>query len=129
MKIISKAGARTYSRDGIKSHLLVSGMTTGSTRLTTTLVEMEPDGVQRPHSHEQEQCYFILDGEGEMTVGDETASVGPGDCVYIPSNDVHGLRNTGGTVLRYYSAASPSWKDGDLRDLWPDAAGEETASP
>jgi mannose-6-phosphate isomerase-like protein (cupin superfamily) len=120
MKIISKNTARTYSRDGIKSYLLASEMTTDSRKLTTTLVEMEPDGFQHYHAHEQEQCYFILEGEGEMTVGEEKARVGPGDCIFIPSNKQHGLKNIGNKVLRYFSAASPSWNSQDLMELWPD---------
>ncbi len=120
MKIVSKRTARTYSRDGINSYLLASEITTDSRQLTTTFVEMKPDGFQHLHSHEQEQCYFIIEGEGEMTVGEETAKVGPGDCVFIPSNEPHGLKNTGKRVLKYLSAASPSWGSEELMDLWPD---------
>ena len=120
MKIVSKRKARTYSRDGITSYLLVSEITTDARQLTTTLVEMKPEGFQHLHSHEQEQCYFIIEGEGEMNVGGETAKVNPGDCIFIPSNEQHGLKNTGSDVLRYLSAASPSWDSNDLMDLWPD---------
>jgi mannose-6-phosphate isomerase-like protein (cupin superfamily) len=120
MKIISKNTARTYSRDGIQSYLLVSEATTDSQKITTTLVEMEPEGFQHLHAHEQEQCYFILEGEGVMTVGEEKARVGAGDCIFIPSNVLHGLKNTGNKVLRYFSAASPSWSTQELMELWPD---------
>jgi mannose-6-phosphate isomerase-like protein (cupin superfamily) len=123
MKIATKNTAQTYSRDGIKSYLLVSGITTDSRQLTTTLVEMDSGGLQHLHSHQQEQCYFIIEGEGEMTVGREKAMVGPGDCIFIPSNEPHGLKNTGGGFLKYFSAASPSWSRKELVDLWPDTNG------
>ena len=120
MKIVSKHTARTYSRDGIKSYLLASEITTDARKLTTTLVEMNPEGIQHLHSHEQEQCYFIIEGEGEMIVGEETAKVSPGDCIFIPSNEQHGLKNTGDEILKYLSAASPSWSSEKLMELWPD---------
>ncbi len=120
MKIVNKRTARTYSRDGIKSYLLASEVTTDSRQLTTTLVEMEPNGFQHLHSHQQEQCYFIVEGIGKMTVGEETAEIRSGDCVFIPSNEPHGLENTGSGVLRYLSAASPSWGSEKLLELWPD---------
>ena len=122
MKIVNKLTARTYSRNGIKSYLLASEVTTGSKQLTTTLVEMERQGFQHIHSHEQEQCYFIIEGVGRMTVGEESAEIRSGDCVFIPSNEPHGLENTGSGVLRYLSAASPSWGSEQLLELWPDSA-------
>ena len=81
---------------------------------------MQPGGVQKLHKHDPEQCYFIVEGTGTMTVEDETAKVGPGDCIFVPSGDLHGLSNDGGTVLRYFSAAAPSWGLEALEKLWPD---------
>lgn len=108
-----------YERDGITSYLLVSAVTTGSTHLTTTLVEMQPGGMQRIHHHKNEQCYFILEGQGLMAAGEETERVRPGDCIYIPGNTPHGLVNDGETVLTYYSAAAPSFGNGLLKDWQP----------
>jgi mannose-6-phosphate isomerase-like protein (cupin superfamily) len=87
--------------------------------LTTTLVEIEPGGHQRVHSHPPEQVYFMLEGTGAMTVGDETEQVTAGDCILVPSETPHGLRNTGDAVLRYFSAAAPSFTADELRRWWP----------
>ena len=100
MQIISKKSARRYQRDGIKSYLLASSLTTDSQFLTTSLVEMEPGGVQKIHSHEPEQCYFIVDGNGTMTVGEETEEVTEGDCIFVASGERHGLINSGDATLR-----------------------------
>ena len=80
---------------------------------------MEPEGVQRPHSHGPEQIYYILSGCGEMTVDEDAMEVAAGDCVFVPSGATHGLRNTGGETLQYFSAAAPSFADDQLRTLWP----------
>jgi mannose-6-phosphate isomerase-like protein (cupin superfamily) len=126
MRISKRAAAPRYRRDGVVSYLLVSKLT-GAADLAVTLVEMEPGGVQAPHAHDPEQMYYILEGTGIMTVGGERETVGPGDCIYYPPNTVHGLENTGGTVLRYLSAASPSFTEEQCRRLWPLPALEEEA--
>jgi len=125
MDIMKKPAAPRYRRDGVVSYLLVSRRTGGAERLAVTLVEMEPGGIQKPHAHEPEQMYYILEGTGMMTVGGERKPVGPGDCVYYPSRAVHSLENTGGAVLRYLSAASPSFTERQCRELWPLPSMEE----
>lgn len=54
-----------------------------------------------------------------MTTGEETAKVGLDDSVFIPPNAKHGLINKGNSSLRYYNAASPSWGNAELTQLWP----------
>lgn len=120
MKILRKPTAPRYERDeGITSYLLASPRTADARHLTTTLVEIVPGGSQRIHSHEPEQVYFILEGSGIMTVGDETARVRSGDCVFVPSGAPHGLENDGGGLLRYFSAAAPAFDRALLESLWP----------
>ena len=119
MKIVRKDTVPRYKRDNITSALLVSRLTTKAKSLTVTIVEMEPEGIQQVHSHEQEQMYYILEGSGEMTVVKETRDVLKGDCIFFHRNAPHGLKNTGKTILRYLSAASPSFTVQECQDLWP----------
>ena len=120
MKILTKQSAPRYERDeGIVSHLLASPLTCDAAHLTTSVVEVGPGGHQRIHRHPPEQVYYVLDGSGLMTVGDETERVGPGDCVFIPSDTPHGLRNDGPGNLRYFSAAAPAFPREELARLWP----------
>ena len=120
MKVLTKKSAPRYRRpEGITSYLLASPRTVDASHLTTTLVEIPAGGKQRMHDHPPEQVYFILEGNGTMTVGSETRRVGPGDCVFIPSGSSHGLSNGSDAPLRYFSAAAPAF-DGELLDgLWP----------
>ena len=119
MNVLKKATAPRYKRDDITSYLLVSEKTCQSKRLTTTIVEMRPGGIQRVHSHEPEQMYYILEGEGMMIVADEAEQVTAGDCIFFPSTTPHGIRNTGAAVLKYFSAASPSFTAEQSESLWP----------
>ena len=126
MKILKKENARRYIRkEGIKSYLLSSALTSNSELLTTTLVEIDIDGIQRIHNHFPEQIYFILEGFGQMTVGNETQTVEVGDCIFIPSNEPHGLVNVGNEKLIYFSAAAPSFTKEELINLWPLQSEEE----
>ena len=120
MEILKKKDSPRYVRkEGIKSYLLASPITCNATHLTTTLVEIEPYGKQRIHKHEPEQVYFIIDGIGKMTVGNEHQIVNSEDCIFIPSKEPHGLENIGESKLRYFSAASPSFTKKELVNFWP----------
>ena len=103
MKIITQKEAPQYERDQIRSYLLVAESTVGAKHITTSLVEMEPSGIQKPHSHKTEQCYLILEGKGVMEVDGERAEVSAGDTIFIPSNSIHSLVNEGPTILKYLS--------------------------
>lgn len=115
----TRRAPRCQRAEGITSWLLVSRKTCGAERLTATVVAIEPGGHQRVHHHAPEQLYFVIEGHGRMTVGEEARDVGPGDCVFVPSDAPHGLENTGDERLRYVSAAAPPFTDRELDELWP----------
>ena len=128
MMILRKDTAPRYIREeGITSYLLASPRTSNGEHLTTTLVEIKPGGKQGLHSHAPEQIYFILEGKGMMTVSDEQAIVNAGDCIFIPSGAPHGLKNTNESLLRYFSAAAPSFNREELESFWPLKSEVETA--
>lgn len=62
-----------------------------------------------PHIDPMEEIYFIMDGEGEMGVDEETKYVVPGDAIWIPTGSSHGLANTGNEDLVILVIASPAW--------------------
>jgi mannose-6-phosphate isomerase-like protein (cupin superfamily) len=120
MRVLKKQTAPRYvQEEGIVSYLLVSPRTSDAKHLTTSVVEIKPGGSQRVHSHVPEQIYYILEGKGLMTVGDQKEHVGPGDCIFIPTETPHGLDNHGEVLLRYFSAAAPSFSRKKLENLWP----------
>ena len=54
----------------------------------------EPGQVHEPHAHcERDKLYVVMSGHGELTVGDETTTVGPGDVALAPADVVHSLKN------------------------------------
>jgi mannose-6-phosphate isomerase-like protein (cupin superfamily) len=71
----------------------------------------------KKHKHvtHTEQVY-ILDGEGEMMVGDKKMKVKKGDIVLIPKNTFHSLKVTSPTPMKVLSVQSPIF-DGKDRVL------------
>jgi len=53
------------------------------------------DPLQRttPHQHEDGETFFIIDGRGLMTIGEEREEVRGGDVVFIPPHAEHFLMN------------------------------------
>ncbi|NHI91745.1 MAG: cupin domain-containing protein [Candidatus Lokiarchaeota archaeon] len=48
-----------------------------------------------PHFHDdEEEIYYILEGEGLMVIGDEHEFVKAGEIVYIPSRKIHSISAT-----------------------------------
>lgn len=63
-------------------------------------VVLDPRGGQVPwHNQEQEEVYFVLEGVGEMCLGEERLTLEAGQLVYIPSGEYHQLTNVGETPL------------------------------
>lgn len=59
------------------------------------IARLEPGRRIESHIDPMEEIYFIMNGEGEMSVDDETKRVVPGDAVWIPTGSRHGLANAG----------------------------------
>lgn len=72
-------------------------------------VTLDPRGGQVPwHNHEQEEVYFIVEGAGEMCLGEERRIVAGGQAVYIPPHVFHQLTNLGETPLRMIYCYGPA---------------------
>ena len=71
-------------------------------------VTLDPRGGQVPwHRQTQEEIYFIIEGEGEMCLGDEVHILHDGQAVYIPGGVYHQLTNVGDTPLRMLYVYGP----------------------
>ena len=71
-------------------------------------VTLEPKGGQVPwHNQEQEEVYFVIEGTGEMCLGEERQTLTGGQMVYIPSNVFHQLTNIGDSPLRMMYCYAP----------------------
>lgn len=58
-------------------------------------VTIEKQGSVPCHHHPQEEVYLIVEGTGEIQIGDKVSKVKKGDYVYIKPHEKHSLKNTG----------------------------------
>lgn len=66
------------------------------------------------HYHRvSEEIYLVTSGRGRMRLGDETRSVGPGDCVVIPPGTVHRLWADGDAPLVVVCSCVPPYSHED----------------
>jgi mannose-6-phosphate isomerase-like protein (cupin superfamily) len=107
MFTINKANAQNRERNGLTSYFLLDRRSDADTNLAVTWVDVVPGGRQILHHHVPEQVYVIIQGEGKMQVGANTRKVSAGDLIFIPSDEPHGIVNTGDSTLCYVSAATP----------------------
>ena len=72
-------------------------------------VTLEPDGGQVPwHNQDQEEVYFVLEGMGEMCLGDERRVVTSGQAVFIPPGVFHQMTNLGPMPLQMLYCYGPA---------------------
>jgi len=84
-------------------------------------VTLDPDGGQVPwHNQEQEEVYIIIEGTGEMCLGEERQTVTAGQAVFIPPGVFHQLTNIGSTPLRMIYCYGPA---GDVAHWRQELAG------
>jgi mannose-6-phosphate isomerase-like protein (cupin superfamily) len=80
-----------------------------ATAFSMGYVTLDPDGGQVPwHNQEQEELYFVLEGTGEMCLGDERQTMKAGQSVFIPPRVFHQMTNTGEGPLRMIYVYGPA---------------------
>ncbi len=80
-----------------------------SARLLLGLNCLEPGQTQSSHTHgEQDKFYFVLEGQGEFTVGPYSRQAGPGTTVWAPAGVDHGVANHGAERLVLLVGIAPA---------------------
>lgn len=74
-----------------------------------------PPGVRtQPHHHPQtEEIYYILSGAGVMYMADARRTVGPGDAIAIPPQQIHSIENVGTIDLVFLCCCAPGYEHHD----------------
>lgn len=57
--------------------------------------------IHPPHQHSEEEFLMVLEGSGTWTVGDTSFAANAGDLLYAAPWDLHGIKNTGDTTLKF----------------------------
>ncbi len=68
-----------------------------------------PGGGPPPHIHrDEDETFYLVEGEIEFRLGDETITAGPGDFVNVPRGEVHCFRNAGTETARLVLTFTPA---------------------
>ncbi|MBM3947115.1 MAG: cupin domain-containing protein [SAR202 cluster bacterium] len=62
-------------------------------RMLLSLVDLEKNAEVPLHTHPHEQAGIVLQGEAEMTIGNETRQLKQGDVYVVPGDTVHAVKN------------------------------------
>ena len=106
---LAQIAGRTYPAGRLTQNVVGGASPIQATAFSLGHVTLEPNGGQVPwHNQEQEEIYFVLEGEGEMCLGEEKTTLATGQAVYIPPRVFHQLTNMGSTPLRMIYCYGPA---------------------
>jgi len=94
---------------GALSKALVGPDNSGSSLLDFRISRYAPNAYVGEHMHKvQEQVYYVLEGEGVLTLDKERHLMRPHDYVYVPPGVRHSFTNTGTAGLVFLVVTTPA---------------------
>jgi quercetin dioxygenase-like cupin family protein len=94
---------------GALSKALVGPENSGSARIDFRISRYAPNAYVQEHVHKvQEQVYYVLEGEGLLTLNEERHLMRPHDYVYVPPGVRHSFTNTGLAGLVFLVMTTPA---------------------
>lgn len=95
--------AAAFSEEKMKKNSLFD-----SSRMFYDLYCLLPGQEQKVHAHEgSDKIYYVLEGTGHFTVGDEEQNLSEGHAVIARAGEQHGVRNETGEDLTLLVTMSP----------------------
>jgi uncharacterized cupin superfamily protein len=97
--------------DKFRSVMKRLGPVIGAKQLGCSYMEVPPGKRAFPfhNHHANEEMFIVLDGSGEIRIGDATHPICAGDVIACPAGGpetAHQIVNSGGETLRYYSIST-----------------------
>jgi quercetin dioxygenase-like cupin family protein len=93
---------------GALSKALVGPENSGSSRIDFRISRYAPAAYVDEHVHKvQEQIYYVLEGEGVLTLDDQSKLMRPHDYVYVPPGVRHSFTNSGLAGLVFLVITTP----------------------
>lgn len=106
---LNEMQGRTFPARRLTRNLVGGASPIQAQNFALGVVVLEPNGGQVPwHNQEQEEVYFIAEGEGEICLGEERQAIKAGQAVSIPSGVFHQLTNTGSEPMTMIYCYGPA---------------------
>ncbi len=131
---LSQIEGRRYPARRQTQNLVGGALPIQAAHFAMGYVTLDPQGGQVPwHNQEQEEVYFVIEGRGEMCLGDVRRVMTAGQAVYIPPGVFHQMTNLGDTPLRMLYCYGPAgevahWRQ-ELSGTLPRAGAESPPLP
>ena len=90
---------KEVSFGGLRWKIFAGGPVSTTQGITFGVCEIPEGGGMNPHNHSAVEYYYIQEGKGTVLLGSDVVPVKTGSIVYIPSDVVHAIRNTGTETL------------------------------
>jgi quercetin dioxygenase-like cupin family protein len=87
----------------------VIGEEEGSRNDALRVIELAPHGHTPYHNHWFEHQNYVIQGEGTVTIGDQTYAIAAGDVIFVPGDVQHQYRNTGDGPLTFLCGIPQPW--------------------
>ena len=84
---------------------------TNSDELTVSELFIPAGVPAQEHHHPHEEVNYVLSGQLEFTLNGKVNTLTTGDCIRIPPDAIHNIKNTGTTDGRVISIWTPSRVD------------------
>ena len=62
------------------------------------------------HKIKSSEIYYVLEGSGNLTIGDESYFLQKDDSAYVPPNTKQFIENSGKEDLKFLCIVEPAWK-------------------
>ncbi len=86
----------------------------GAAHHSVAEIVIRPGGCSRPHAHlRSEETYYVLRGEGRLTIDGREHRVQPGDAVWIEPGERHQIVNDRHDDLVFLAVSAPPWSEDD----------------
>lgn len=100
-------GRRVWVTDELITFVATGEHTGGKYSLTDSIVPSQ--GGSPPHLHSREdEAFWVLEGELEISVGEETFRASAGSFVHLPKGILHSYRNVGAAPARFLTLIVPA---------------------
>jgi mannose-6-phosphate isomerase-like protein (cupin superfamily) len=115
MDVVNLAAAPPFTtKDGSEIRELLAHRNSAIRNQSLAEARVAPGGRTTAHYHKvTEEIYYILRGSGEMTIGDQSRRVAPGDAIAIPPGEVHTIANPGSEPLVFLCCCAPCYDHED----------------
>jgi len=86
---------------GASIRVLIDDEHDGAPVYKLRMIEIVVGGNSPDHSHPYEHENFVVEGEGQVRIGDTWHDLKPGDVVFVPPGVRHQYRNAGKSTFKF----------------------------